>query len=108
MSFRRGRSHRRRKHQGKTGSGARLAGYLDLSSVLFHDLLDDGKTDSGARLAGFLRLFRAVELAEDLLDLFLVHADPLILDGDPNASSVLPTGDRYFGALGRVFHRVGK
>ena len=77
-------SGRRRQHQREAGAGARLAGHFDLSAVLLHNLLDDGEPDSGARFARFLRLLGAIELLKDLLDFLLVHADSLVLDGDPH------------------------
>ena len=107
MSFRRG-GHARRQHQREAGAHSRLAGHLDLSAVLLHDLLDDGKPDSGARFARFFRLFGAIELLEDLLDFLLIHADALVLHRDPDVPVILPGGDRDLGLPGRVFHRVGK
>jgi hypothetical protein len=76
--------------------------------VLFHDLLDDRQPDSGARFPRFFRFFRAVKLMKDLFDFFLVHADALVLDGNPYMALVLRAFTVTSVSLRRVFHRVSK
>src|ERR1035437_791559 len=103
MSFRRGghAGGRTRRHDHREATaGPRPASHFNASAVLFHDLLDDGQPDSGAGLPRFFRLFRTVELLEDLLHFLLVHTDPLILDCDMNPGVVLPGGGSYLGTLG--------
>lgn len=87
---------------------ARLAGYLNLSAMLFHNLLDDRQPDSGACFSRFLGLPGPVKLMKDLLHFFLVHADSLVGDGDSDMGLLAMRANSDLGPLRRVFHRVGQ
>src|SRR5581483_4243717 len=103
-------SHRNRCGECKCEAGAmaRLAGYFHGTTVMANDLLDDRQPDPCSSFPRLQSLARPVELPEDLLELFVVHADALVLNRNADPTVRAASKGRHLSARWRVFDRIGQ
>ncbi len=71
----------------KTCAGAEGAADLDMSTMLFHHLLDDRQAQPGAARIGGARIRGAVEALEDVRDILFGDADARVRDVDVDSAA---------------------
>src|ERR1051326_578618 len=90
----------------RTFSG--LTGHVDAPAVVRHNLLDNRQSDAGSDLSRSLGALGAVELLEDALHFFRVHADPLVLHRQPDFAVVQFRIHVNMRLRGGIFDGIGQ